>query len=67
MFSGIYFLMTIATLIMALLKVNYFVMLFMVVAQFLSFIWSVISYVPGGTNGISTASRIAVSSLVSRF
>lgn len=67
MFSGLYLLSTLLTLYLAWRRVTYPIMLMFVIVQFLSLAWFLISFIPGGTNGVSTASRVAFSSFLSRF
>ena len=63
MFSGLYLISTVITLLMAWWKVPYVLMMIVVVLQFVTLAWFLISFVPGGTN----ASRLAVTSFLGRF
>lgn len=66
-FSGMYLILTVTTLIFSFYEVSFIFMLPMVLLQFMSFVWYLVSFVPGGTSGFSTVSKVAVSSFVSRF
>ena len=67
MFSGVYLCSTLFTLFLAWRRTSYPIMLVFVIAQFFTLAWFLISFIPGGTTGVSTASKVAFSSFLSRF
>ena len=67
LYSGAYLVLTVATLFTALHSGKGKFVVPLMLAQMASFVLFVATFIPGGTKGVSSMSRVAFSSFVGRF
>jgi hypothetical protein len=66
-FSGTFLVLTVATLYTAIQSGRWIFMAPLMLAQMASFVFFVATFIPGGTKGVTSMSRVAFSSFVGRF
>ena len=66
-FTGFYVSSTILTIISAVVWQKYLLMVIFLIIQALSFVWFLVSYIPGGSSGMIMVLKMAGSSIANKF